>query len=110
MPATEQQNMRRTSRLIFCATARIFRGPENRETLAVPEALFCRESVPRSMRGCMENMANKQHHLWVRPCTAAHFCGANTHIGPFEEPKIKGHGAPRSAVADVDLGRRWQFQ
>ena len=33
----------------------------NREkTLTVPEALFRRESVPLSMRGCMESMAIKQ--------------------------------------------------
>ena len=31
------------------------------KTLTVAEALFRRESLPLSMRGCMESMAIKQH-------------------------------------------------
>ena len=37
-------------------------------------------------------MAIKQHPFWARPCMAAHFCCASTHIGSFEEPKARGRG------------------
>ena len=76
------------------------------KTLTVREALFRRESVPLSMHGCMESMAIKQHTFCACPWTAAHFCGASTHIGLLEEPKARARGHLRRTGADVDLGAR----
>jgi hypothetical protein len=116
-PATAQHNMRSRRRPILCTNARILRGsaatskpgkphlnPQiTGKLLTVPEALFRRESVPLSMRGCMESMTIKQHSFWARPCTPAHFCGAITHIGRFVEPKARGwvHRGRTGAAADL---------
>ncbi len=78
--------------------------PKNHEkTLTVSEVLFHRESVPLSMYGCMESMAIKHHSFWTRPSHPSHFCGANTHIGWFEEPKARdcGHRGPTGAAVDL---------
>ena len=56
------------------------------------------------MHGCMEIMTNKQHPFWARPCTAAHFCGASTHIGQFEEPRTRVSGHRGRTGAALDLG------
>jgi hypothetical protein len=120
------QNMRSTRFPIVCTPVRIYRGsaapsspgkphlkPEiAKKLLTVREALFRRESVPLSMHVCMENMSIKQHHLWARPCTAAHFCCASTHIGSFDEPKARGGGHRGRAVQAVDPGgdAAWHFR
>ena len=74
------------------------------KTLTVHEALFGRECVLLSMHGCMESMTIKQHPFWTRPCTAAHFCGTSTHIGQFEEYRIRDWGHRGRTGSDVDLG------
>ena len=40
----------------------------------------------------------------MSPCNPAHFCGASTHIGRFEEPKARGCGHRGRTGAAVDLG------
>jgi hypothetical protein len=72
--------------------------------LTVPEALFQRESLSLSMHDFMDSIAIKQYTVCARPCTAAHFCCASTHIGRFEEPKARGWGHRGRTGEAVDLG------
>jgi hypothetical protein len=102
-----------TPRQIFCATARIFRGEHplktalevknHEKTLTVPEVLFQRKSLSLSMHDFMDSIAIKQYTFCTRPCTAAHFCYTSTHIGWFEEPKVRDWGHHRRTGAVVDL-------
>jgi hypothetical protein len=80
---------------------------KSRKNFDGPRSSLPRESVPLSMHGCMSSMTIKQYTFCACPCTAAHFCGASTDIGWFEEPKAWCWGHRGRTEAAVDLGGRW---